>query len=126
MGTVFLAAAGAEALYSDMGHVGRPGSNSPLHGPFIFICCIAISGRAWMIRSQNNRSLLGVENLIPFFQDNQPPNLRYVAVIAFSGCRRRASQALIMSAFTMVPAYHLQVRYPALPGQLYIPLVNLS
>ncbi|MFC2617470.1 MAG: KUP/HAK/KT family potassium transporter [Scardovia wiggsiae] len=131
MGTVFLATTGAEALYSDMGHVGR--GNVYATWPFIFICLVFnyFGQGAWMIRNQNNRSLWNVENLNPFFQTISP-NLRYVAVILSVAAGVIASQALITGAFTMVSEAtglnwmpHLQVRYPARTrGQLYIPLVN--
>lgn len=131
MGTVFLATTGAEALYSDMGHVGR--GNIYATWPFIFICLVFnyFGQGAWMIRNQNNRSLWNVENLNPFFQTISP-NLRYVAVILSVAAGVIASQALITGAFTMVSEAtglnwmpHLQVRYPARTrGQLYIPLVN--
>lgn len=131
MGTVFLATTGAEALYSDMGHVGR--GNVYATWPFIFICLVFnyFGQGTWMIRNQNNRSLWNVENLNPFFQTISP-NLRYVAVILSVAAGVIASQALITGAFTMVSEAtglnwmpHLQVRYPARTrGQLYIPLVN--
>ena len=131
MGTVFLATTGAEALYSDMGHVGR--GNVYATWPFIFICLVFnyFGQGAWMIRNRNNRSLWNVENLNPFFQTISP-NLRYVAVILSVAAGVIASQALITGAFTMVSEAtglnwmpHLQVRYPARTrGQLYIPLVN--
>lgn len=131
MGTVFLATTGAEALYSDMGHVGR--GNVYATWPFIFICLVFnyFGQGAWMIRNRNNRSLWNVQNLNPFFQTISP-NLRYVAVILSVAAGVIASQALITGAFTMVSEAtglnwmpHLQVRYPARTrGQLYIPLVN--
>ncbi len=131
MGTVFLATTGAEALYSDMGHVGR--GNIYATWPFIFICLIFnyFGQGAWMIRNQSNKALWSAPNVNPFFQTINP-TLRYVAVILSVAAGVIASQALITGAFTMVSEAtglnwmpHLQVRYPARTrGQLYIPTVN--
>lgn len=131
MGTVFLATTGAEALYSDMGHVGR--GNIYATWPFIFLCIVLnyFGQGAWMIRNQNNQALWNQPNLNPFFQTINP-SLRYVAVILSVAAGVIASQALITGAYTMVSEAtglnwmpHLQVRYPARTrGQIYIPTIN--
>lgn len=131
MGTVFLSTTGAEALYSDMGHVGR--GNIYFTWPFIkvaLVLCYFGQG-AWMLKHQNDPALADVQSLNPFFQ-MMTPNVRYVAVILSVTAGVIASQALITGAFTMVSEAtrlnwmpHLQVRYPARTrGQLYIPVVN--
>ncbi|MFT8531181.1 KUP/HAK/KT family potassium transporter [Bifidobacterium aquikefiri] len=132
MGTVFLSTTGAEALYSDMGHVGR--GNIYATWPFIKVALVLnyFGQGAWMLRNQNNRELHGVTNLNPFFQMLNP-SVRYAAVVLSVAAGVIASQALITAAFTMVSEAtglnwmpHLQVRYPARTrGQLYIPVVNL-
>lgn len=132
MGTVFLSTTGAEALYSDMGHVGR--GNIYATWPFIKVALVLnyFGQGAWMLRNQNNRELHGVTNLNPFFQMLNP-SVRYAAVVLSVAAGVIASQALITGAFTMVSEAtglnwmpHLQVRYPARTrGQLYIPVVNL-
>ncbi|MDD6373314.1 MAG: KUP/HAK/KT family potassium transporter [Bifidobacteriaceae bacterium] len=131
MGTVFLSTTGAEALYSDMGHVGR--GNIYFTWPFIkvaLVLCYFGQG-AWMLRSGSDPAFAGVSGINPFFQ-MMPPALRYVAVVLSVAAGVIASQALITGAFTMVSEAtrlnwmpHLQVRYPASTrGQLYIPTVN--
>ncbi|MCH9275453.1 KUP/HAK/KT family potassium transporter [Bifidobacterium amazonense] len=131
MGTVFLSTTGAEALYSDMGHVGR--GNIYFTWPFIkvaLVLCYFGQG-AWILRNQHNPALAHLTTLNPFFQ-MMNPNVRYVAVILSVAAGVIASQALITGAFTMVSEAtrlnwmpHLQVRYPARTrGQLYIPVVN--
>ncbi|MFT8592487.1 MAG: KUP/HAK/KT family potassium transporter [Bifidobacterium sp.] len=132
MGTVFLSTTGAEALYSDMGHVGR--GNIYATWPFIKVALVLnyFGQGAWMLRNQNNKALHGLTNLNPFFQMLNP-SVRYAAVLLSVAAGVIASQALITGAFTMVSEAtglnwmpHLQVRYPARTrGQLYIPVVNL-
>ena len=131
MGTVFLSTTGAEALYSDMGHVGR--GNIYFTWPFIKIALVFnyFGQGAWMLRNQHNSALEDVESLNPFFQ-MMSPGVRYLAVALSVTAGIIASQALITGAFTMVAEAtglnwmpHLQVRYPARTrGQLYIPVVN--
>ena len=132
MGTVFLSTTGAEALYSDMGHVGR--GNIYFTWPFIKIALVFcyFGQGAWMLRNQNNPELADAEGINPFFQ-MMDPNVRYVAIVLSVTAGIIASQALITGAFTMVSEAtglnwmpHLQVRYPARTrGQLYIPVVNV-
>ncbi|MCI1223060.1 MAG: KUP/HAK/KT family potassium transporter [Bifidobacterium subtile] len=131
MGTVFLSTTGAEALYSDMGHVGR--GNIYFTWPFINIALVLnyFGQGAWMLRNQNNPTYAGVSGLNPFFE-MMNTDVRYVAVVLSVTAGIIASQALITGAFTMVSEAtginwmpHLQVRYPARTrGQLYIPVVN--
>jgi KUP system potassium uptake protein len=132
MGTVFLATTGAEALYSDMGHVGR--GNIYVTWPFIKIALVFcyFGQGAWILQNKDNPDVQGIENLNPFFQMIDP-NIRTVAVVLSVAAGVIASQALITGAFTMVSEAtglnwmpHLQVRYPARTrGQLYIPAINL-
>lgn len=131
MGTVFLSTTGAEALYSDMGHVGR--GNIYFTWPFIKVALVLnyFGQGAWMLANSDNPQYTAMESLNPFFQ-MMSPNVRYLAVILSVSAGVIASQALITGAFTMVSEAtrlnwmpHLQVRYPARTrGQLYIPVVN--
>ncbi|WP_348519358.1 KUP/HAK/KT family potassium transporter [Bifidobacterium sp. ESL0784] len=131
MGTVFLSTTGAEALYSDMGHVGR--GNIYFTWPFINVALVLnyFGQGAWMLNNRGDKSLANV-TVNPFFQ-MMSPNVRYVGVILSVAAGVIASQALITGAFTMVSEAtglnwmpHLQVRYPSRTrGQLYIPTVNV-
>lgn len=131
MGTVFLSTTGAEALYSDMGHVGR--GNIYVTWPFINVALVFnyFGQGAWILRNTDNPSLQDSTDMNPFFQ-MMPTTVRYVAVILSVTAGVIASQALITGAFTMVSEAtglnwmpHLQVRYPARTrGQLYIPTIN--
>ena len=131
MGTVFLSTTGAEALYSDMGHVGR--GNIYFTWPFIKIAlllCYFGQGE-WMLNHLDDSAYIRTHGLNPFFE-MMTPSVRYVAVVLSVVAGVIASQALITGAYTMVSEAtrlnwmpHLQVRYPARTrGQLYIPVVN--
>ena len=132
MGTVFLSTTGAEALYSDMGHVGR--GNIYFTWPFIkvaLVLCYFGQG-AWMLNHWDDEAYDHLHGLNPFFE-MMTPSVRCIAVVLSVTAGVIASQALITGAFTMVSEAtrldwmpHLQVRYPARTrGQLYIPVVNI-
>lgn len=132
MGTVFLSTTGAEALYSDMGHVGRGSIYATW--PFIFISLVFcyFGQGAWMLSNSHNPAVIRMGTVNPFFQMMPGAGWRTVAVIMSVTAGVIASQALITGAFTMVSEAtslnwmpHLQVRYPAhTRGQLYIPAIN--
>ncbi len=131
LGSVFLATTGAEALYSDMGHVGR--ENIYRSWPFVKGCLILnyLGQGAWIINNMGNEALLRVTDLNPFFE-MLPGMLRPVAVILSAMAAVIASQALITGSYTLVSEAilldllpHLEIRYPAdTKGQLYIKSVN--
>ncbi len=131
LGSVFLATTGAEALYSDMGHVGK--ENIYFSWPFVKACLILnyLGQGAWIIRSQANTALYHIEDLNPFFL-MLPEILRPFAVLLGALAAIIASQALITGSYTLVSEAilldllpHLEIRYPAdTKGQLYISKVN--
>ena len=63
LGNVFLCTTGAEALYSDMGHVGKP--NIYATWPFVKVCLILnyLGQGAWIIANQGNVDLATVSDL---------------------------------------------------------------
>ncbi len=131
LGSVFLATTGAEALYSDMGHVGR--GNIYASWPLVKSCLLLnyLGQGAWIIRNRGSAALLALEELNPFFQ-MLPEILRPLAVVLGALAAIIASQALITGSYTLVSEAilldllpHLEIRYPAdTKGQLYIPAVN--
>ena len=133
LGSVFLATTGAEAIYSDMGHVGK--YNIYFSWPFVKICLILnyLGQGAWLLSHQNSTLLAAVEDMNPFFL-MVPETFRVGMVILGTLAAIIASQALITGAFTLVSEAsrldlmpHLQIIYPSsTKGQLYIPLVNYS
>ncbi len=131
LGNVFLCTTGAEALYSDMGHVGK--SNIYASWPFVKLCLILnyLGQGAFILANRGNTGLYGIEQLNPFFE-MVPENLRVFAVILSTLAAIIASQALITGSFSIVSEAihlnlmpHLKITYPSnTKGQLYIPLVN--
>lgn len=131
LGSCFLATTGAEALYSDMGHVGR--GNIYATWPFVKICLILsyLGQGAWLLANAGNPELVGINDLNPFFQ-MLPEMIRPFGVILSTCAAIIASQALVTGAFSLVSEAsrldlmpHMQIFYPAeTKGQLYIPLVN--
>ena len=131
LGSVFLATTGAEALYSDMGHVGR--ENIYISWPFVKACLVLnyLGQGAWIISNRNNEALYGIEDLNPFFE-MLPEMIRPVAVILSTMAAVIASQALITGSYTLVSEAilldllpHLEIRYPSeTKGQIYLGAVN--
>ena len=131
LGSIFLATTGAEALYSDMGHVGR--ENIYISWPFVKICLVLsyLGQGAWIIENIGNTAFSAIQDLNPFFQ-MLPGMLRPVAVVLSTMAAIIASQALITGSYTLVSEAvlldllpHLEVRYPSdTKGQIYIGTVN--
>ena len=131
LGSVFLATTGAEALYSDMGHVGK--GNIYLSWPFVKVCLILnyLGQGAWLLNNQHNISLTKIEDMNPFFE-MLPNSIRILAVLLSTMAAIIASQALITGSFTLVSEAtrldlmpRMQITYPSqTKGQSYIPLVN--
>ncbi len=127
LGSVFLAATGAEALYSDMGHVGK--EHIYRSWPFVKICLILnyLGQGAWIIGSASAAGLSAIEDLNPFFL-MLPSSLRPFAVLLGAAAAIIASQALITGSYTLVSEAirldlmpHMQIRYPSdTKGQIYI------
>ncbi len=131
LGGVFLATTGAEALYSDMGHVGK--GNIYASWPFVKVCLILnyLGQGAWLIGNKTEPSLGLIPDMNPFFQ-MLPMEVRPFAVFLGAAAAIIASQALITGSFTLVSEAsrldlmpHMQIFYPSqTKGQIYIPLVN--
>lgn len=132
LGSVFLAATGAEALYSDMGHVGR--ENIYFSWPFVKICLILnyLGQGAWIIANEGSSEIMAMADPNPFYL-MLPTSLRPVAIILAAAAAVIASQALITGSYTLVSEAthldlmpHLKTLYPSdTKGQIYIPTVNM-
>ncbi|KAA8826990.1 KUP/HAK/KT family potassium transporter [Bifidobacterium myosotis] len=126
MGSVFLALTGAEALYSDMGHVGR--ANIRLTWPAVCLMLqLSYFGQgAWMLAGHR----IGAADAAPFFLSAPAPARPFLVALALAA-GVIASQALISGAFTLTAAAdglgwlpRLDMRYPGVSrGQIYIPAV---
>ncbi len=131
LGSVFLCTTGAEALYTDMGHVGR--NNIFISWPFVKTCLVLnyMGQCAWIIQNQGNPVIQAIEDLNPFYM-MLPEPLRPVAILLSALAAIIASQALISGSYTLVHEAasldlmpHLNVQYPSdTKGQIYIPFVN--
>ncbi len=131
LGFVFLCTTGAEALYSDMGHVGK--ANIYASWPFVKLCLILnyLGQGAWLLQNAGNPELAAMPTLNPFYQ-MLPEAMRPFAIVLSTVAAIIASQALITGSFTLVSEAtrlnlmpHMKITYPSeTKGQLYIPLVN--
>lgn len=131
LGSVFLCTTGAEALYTDMGHVGR--ENILISWPFVKICLILnyMGQCVWIIRNSTNAEMTAIEGINPFYM-MLPAGMRPVAIILSALAAIIASQALISGSYTLVHEAasldlmpHLNVRYPSdTKGQIYVPIIN--
>ncbi|SFC30331.1 KUP/HAK/KT family potassium transporter [Clostridium uliginosum] len=131
LGSIFLSSTGAEALYSDLGHVGK--NNIYRTWPFVKICLLLnyFGQGAWILAAKNNPKFLNLEDLNPFFQ-MMPNSLLIFGIIISTLAAIIASQALISGSFTLVSEAiklnlfpRLHTMYPSSSkGQLYIPAVN--
>ena len=132
LGNVFLCTTGAEALYSDMGHVGK--SNIYASWPVVKACLILnyLGQGAWILSMRDNAAFaaMGTE-MNPFFE-MLPGGLRIFAVVLSTLAAIIASQALITGSFSIVSEAisldllpHMKIEYPSeTKGQIYIPYVN--
>ena len=131
LGSVFLCTTGAEALYTDMGHVGK--DNILFSWPFVKVCLILnyMGQCVWIISNSNNPELAAIEEINPFYM-MLPVSMRPVAIILSALAAIIASQALISGSYTLVHEAasldlmpHLNVRYPSdTKGQIYVPVIN--
>ncbi len=129
LGSVFLCTTGAEALYSDLGHVGR--GNIRISWIFVKICLIlnylgqgasllTVTGQRWTAEGQNPFYRLMPEWFLPF-----GVGIATLAAII-------ASQALISGSFTLISEAiklnlwpRMKINYPSAErGQSFIPGIN--
>lgn len=131
LGNIFLATTGAEALYSDLGHVGK--KNIYASWPYIKICLMLnyFGQAAWLLKVYQNPTYQEIENLNPFFQA-LPQGWTVFGVSFATLAAIIASQALLSGSFTLVSEAiklkllpRMQIIYPgASIGQMYIPALN--
>jgi KUP system potassium uptake protein len=127
LGSIFLCSTGAEALYADMGHVGR----TNIYGSLALVkTCLVLNylGQgAWLLRHLG--LALGERNLFFLLV---PPALLLPAIALCTLATIIASQALISGSYTLIiEALRLRfwpkvrVLYPTeLRGQAYVPSIN--
>lgn len=132
LGNVFLATTGAEALYSDMGHVGK--RNIRFSWPYVKVCLMLnyFGQAAWLISNYQDPKYQAIEQLNPFFRI-MPAGWMVFGVVFATLAAIIASQALLSGSFTLVSEAiklkllpRMKILYPGSSiGQMYIPMVNL-
>lgn len=130
LGAVFLATTGAEALYSDMGHVGR--NSIYLTWPLVCGSLVLnyLGQGAYLLNHLNELGQQGT-GYNPFYQ-MLPGSVTIFGVLIATLAAIIASQALITGSFTLVEEAiglkllpRLKVRHPSLSrGQIYIGPIN--
>ncbi|MBS1795440.1 MAG: KUP/HAK/KT family potassium transporter [Acidobacteria bacterium] len=127
LGAVFLCTTGAEALYADLGHCGKP--NIRVSWTFVLICLLLnyFGQTAWLLAHLGQPITEG-----SVFYMIVPSEFLPVVIIIATVATVIASQALLSGCFTLVNEaikqrlwVNLKVRYPAeSKGQLYVSSVN--
>jgi KUP system potassium uptake protein len=127
LGSIFLCSTGAEALYADMGHVGR--RNIYVSWTFVKICLVLnyLGQGAWLL--QHLGPPLGEHNLffemIPAWGLLPAIGLCALATIIASQALISGSYTLIIEALRLNFWPKVKVSYPTdLRGQAYVPSLN--
>lgn len=131
LGSVFLATTGAEALYSDMGQVGK--HNIYATWPFVYTMLMLnyLGQAAWVINNYQNSQFNNISGINPFYE-MLPSEFKIFAIIIATFAAIIASQALITGSFTLVQEAiglkilpRLKVNFPGkVQSQLYIRAIN--
>lgn len=131
LGSVFLATTGAEALYSDMGHVGR--KNIYGSWPFVYLMLMLsyLGQGAWVIGHYQNAAYRNLLDVNPFYE-MLPEQIRLFAIAIATLAAIIASQALITGSYTLVNEAiglkflpRMVIKRPSnIRSQIYIPTVN--
>ena len=131
LGSVFLATTGAEALYSDMGQVGK--HNIYATWPFVYAMLMLnyLGQAAWIIANFQNKQYNHISGINPFYE-MLPGDFKIFAIIIATLAAIIASQALITGSYTLVQEAiglkilpRLKVKFPGkVQSQLYIESVN--
>ena len=130
LGGVFLCTTGAEALYSDLGHVGR--ANIRVSWIFVKTCLILnyLGQGAWLLANFNGRTFDIAANSV--FFSIMPEWFLIPGIVIATAAAIIASQALISGSFTLISESmrlnlwpKFRINYPTEEkGQLYIPAIN--
>lgn len=127
LGGVFLCTTGAEALYADMGHVGR--QNIQIAWIFVKLSLVlCYFGEAALLMQHQGETL---EKIHPFY-DMVPDWFLIPSIIIATAATIIASQALISGTFTLFNEAvrlnvwpKLRIEFPTESrGQVYVPTIN--
>ena len=131
LGAIFLCTTGCEALYSDLGRVGK--TNIRLTWTFVFPCLVLcyFGQGAWILNFDGKQLPLQVQQVGTFYA-MIPDNILIPVIALAITATVIVSQALITGIFTMVNEamklklwFNMKVSYPTqMRGQVYIPFIN--
>ncbi|MHA8110775.1 KUP/HAK/KT family potassium transporter [Lactobacillaceae bacterium Melli_B4] len=131
LGSIFLATTGAEALYSDMGHVGK--KNIYFTWPIVYLSLMLnyFGQGAWVITHAQSPAFATAAGVNPFYAmlSNE---IRPFAIIIATLAAIIASQALITGSYTLVDEAiglkflpRMIIKHPSnVRSQIYIATVN--
>ncbi len=127
LGAVFLCTTGAEALYSDLGHVGR--GNIRISWIFVKVCLLLtyLGQGAWLLQYHG-----GTIFSSKTFYGVMPEWFLIPGIIIATSAAIIASQALISGSFTLISEAirlnlwpKMKINYPTeARGQLFVPGIN--
>jgi len=127
LGGVFLCATGGEALYADMGHIGRFPIRLAWSCVVLPALVLSYAGQTAILMDANGSGAVN-----PFFQ-LAPAWALYPLVALATVATVIASQAIITGAFTMtrqaiqlgwLPQFDIRQTSDEMYGQIYVPAVN--
>lgn len=131
LGSVFLATTGAEALYSDMGHVGK--KNIYVTWPLVYASLFLnyLGQGAWVINHAQDAAYRNLGTVNPFYE-MLPNSWRLFGIIIATLAAIIASQALITGSYTLADEAiglkflpRLIVKHPSnIKNQIYISKIN--
>ncbi|MDM7515774.1 KUP/HAK/KT family potassium transporter [Lentilactobacillus sp. TOM.63] len=131
LGSVFLATTGAEALYSDMGHVGK--KNIYVTWPLVYASLFLnyLGQGAWVINHAQDAAYRNLGTVNPFYE-MLPNSWRLFGIIIATLAAIIASQALITGSYTLADEAiglkflpRLIVKHPSnIKNQIYISQIN--
>lgn len=127
LGGVFLCSTGAEALFADLGHVGR--ENIRISWVFVKVCLIInyLGQGAWLLNHQG----VPLNGLNPFYE-MAPDGFRVYIIVLATLAAIIASQAVISGSYSLISEAirlnifpKVEIKYPSIShGQIYIPFIN--
>jgi KUP system potassium uptake protein len=130
LGAVFLCTTGAEALYSDLGHVGK--NNIRISWIYVKTCLLLnyFGQSAWLMHNQMGKVFDTAHNSV--FYSIMPDWFLIPGILIATAAAIIASQALISGSFTLISESmrlnlwpKFRISYPTeQKGQLYIPAIN--
>jgi KUP system potassium uptake protein len=129
LGGVFLCATGGEALYADMGHIGRFPIRLAWYTIVLPALVLSYAGQTAILMDTS-----GTGAVNPFFQ-LAPAGALYPLVALATVATVIASQAIITGAFSMtrqavqlgwLPQFDIHQTSDEVYGQIYVPAVNWS